>query len=244
MKQYALAETLDDKAQQFVDHQYSYEKIRDDLCRQFKTKFHKDIFKRHFDDYVGKRHPIKKYILVEVLGMLVFFIISLLITALIIYARLNISPFNSMTILKIIMSVSGIIGIVFTIIILFLALFNAFRIMKHPNIFGILYGHRLSNYLIHPLQYTYVLDRHQSVIPIYFTLNINELDFSHMTFDNHDIIDKKHVNDIMEQQYDNNESFIVFLHEALIEAQRREFNQQTQHLNAFNILKKSRKWEE
>ena len=70
--------TLDEEEKLMVNDEYSYQKIRNDLSKLFKFKFFRDIFRRHFDDYMGRKDALKRYIIVEIFGMMSFVIIGLI----------------------------------------------------------------------------------------------------------------------------------------------------------------------
>lgn len=234
-------QNLSDNDKKLINQHYNYEQVRDDLSHQFKTNFFKYIFKRHFDDYMGRSDAMKQYLKVEVLGMYVFVLIAILMTCGFYYMRYHISPFNDHKIMSDIAIGLVFLAIFVTIFIFMLATYNAIRVLRYKNIYGILFGLLPTHYLMHSMQYTYVLKNDKIIIPIYFSINVNETDFDQIYFDNTDILSHDLRNDIMQDQYDSNERFINTLHYVLIEHKLRQFDLEFKDLDAYQSLLKSTK---
>lgn len=230
-----------DQEQQMIDQQYTYSQIRDDLSNQFKTNFFRYIFRRHFDDYLGRSDAMKRYITVEVFGMYLFFLIGLIMIFIFYYMRYHVSPFNNHQIMGYIAFTFIMLAILITLFIFLLATHNWIRILRYKNIYGILFGLFPSNYLMHPLQYTYVIDSYRTIMPIYFSINLIETDFDQITFDNIDILSKDMMQDIMKDQFDSNERFINTMHNILIENKMKVFHEKFQHLSSYESLLKATK---
>lgn len=236
-----FATSLNDDELLMVNDEYSYQKIRNDLSKNFKTKFFRDIFRRHFDDYLGRNDALKRYIIVEIFGMLLFAIIGIIMTIIFIYLRYNVNPFNINLYMSYLANVFIYLSIFVTSFIFLLVLYNLVRILKHRNIYGILFGISISNHLIHKLQYTYVKNDLNVIMPIYFTINIEQTDFDQIIFDNKDILNHQLNDQIMEDQFDSNERFINMLHNILIESKYKKFKNQFKDLSAYKSLEKSTK---
>lgn len=232
---------LDEEEKLMVNDEYSYQKIRNDLSKNFKFKFFRDIFRRHFDDYIGRKDALKRYIIVEIFGMMIFVIIGLIMMIAFIYMRYNVNPFNVNKYMSYLADVFIYASIFVTVFIFLLVLYNILRITKHRNIYGILFGLKTGNYLIHRLQYTYVKNDSNIIMPIYFTINIDQTDFDQIIFDNKNILNKQLIDQIMDDQYDSNERFINMMHYVLIESKYKKFNDQFKYLSAYKSLEQATK---
>lgn len=236
-----FATSLNDEETLMVNDEYSYQKIRNDLSKNFKFKFFRDIFRRHFDDYMGRKDALKRYIIVEIFGMMTFVIIGLIMMCIFIYMRYNVNPFNVNKYMGYLANGFIYLSIFVTVFIFSLVVYNVLRILKHKNIYGILFGMKSGNYLMHRLQYTYVKNDSNIIMPIYFTINIDQTDFDQIIFDNKNILSDQLRDQIMEEQFDSNERFINMLHNVLIESKYKKFNDQFKDLSAFKSLEKSTK---
>lgn len=209
------------------DKGYTPEQLANDLTSNFKYDFTKKSFKLRFNDYVGKPKAVSKYVRHEILTHLIY-IIFMITFGLLSFIALKMESFflfiQPVT-LKTLIALTSFI----TCTSIISVIYKSVRISRYPNVYGILFGFRLSKVRVHRSIYTFIKREKPNALgdyaPSYYNWDYDS-DKGFVAKQNRELIRHDDVKDqINDLAYSSNEHFIMTIHLLMLNHDIEKFNE-------------------
>lgn len=209
------------------DKGYTSDQLANDLVSNFKYDFTKKTFKLRFNDYVGKPKAVSKYVRHEILTHLVY-IVFMAIFGLLAFTALKMESFflfiqpitlKTLIVLTSIITITSIISVIY----------KSARISRYPNVYGILFGFRLSKVRVHRAIFTFIKRNKPNALGDYAPSYYN-WSYDHgkgfVAKEKRELISHDDVKDeINDLAYSSNEHFIMTIHLLMLNDDIEKFNE-------------------
>lgn len=209
------------------DKGYTPEQLANDLTSNFKYDFMKKSFKLRFNDYVGKPKAVSRYVRHEILTHLIY-IIFMIVFGLLSFIALKMESFflfiQPVT-LKTLIALTSFIACTSIISVIY----KSVRISRYPNVYGVLFGFRLSKVRVHRSIYTFVKRNQPNALgeyaPSYYNWDYDS-NKGFIAKQNRELIRHDDVKDqINDLAYSSNEHFIMTIHLLMLNHDIEKFNE-------------------
>ena len=197
---------------------YTKEQLVNDLTSNFKTSFFQRTFRLRFNDYMGKPKAVSRYVRLEILTQLIY-IIFMITFGLLAFTALKMEAyflFVQPITLKVIIVLTSLISIASIINVIY----KAARISRYPNVYGIMFGFRLSKVRVHRAIFTFIKRNQPNELgdyaPSYYNWAYDE-DKGFVAKEKKELIRHDDIKDeISDLAYSSNEHFIMTVHLLLL----------------------------
>jgi hypothetical protein len=209
------------------DKGYTPEQLANDLTSNFKYDFMKKSFKLRFNDYVGKPKAVSRYVRHEILTHLIY-IIFMIVFGLLSFIALKMESFflfiQPVT-LKTLIALTSFI----TCTSIISVIYKSVRISRYPNVYGILFGFRLSKVRVHRAIFTFIKRNKPNALgdyaPSYYNWSYDH-DKGFVAKEKRELINHDDVKDeINDLAYSSNEHFIMTIHLLMLNHDIEKFNE-------------------